>query len=182
MPRFTICLTIAFFVSFAVGAWARGRSLPIEITGTIIRFDRAYESFTIQADEPARVLAIAVGRDCKFKSSARTITGQILRPGAQVKVSYFATIFSGNIAVEIESNPRPEVRIGIVERIDPVDRKLHLRIQDPGDVVLRWASNARFLKNGREVPATALRRGTVVTISYFSPAFAPRYAVKLELK
>lgn len=182
MPRITIFLALAVFVLSAIEVRARGRSFPIEITGTIISFDRANEAFAIQADEPARVLPIAVGRDCKFKASARTIGGQILRPGAQVRVSYFATVFTGNIAVEIESDPQPEVRTGIVERIDPLDRKLHLRTRENTcDMVLRWASNARFLRHGRKVSATALRQGAMARISYFAPAFATGYAVKLEL-
>ena len=84
---------------------ARGRSFPIRVIGTIVGFNRTSETFTIRVEESGRILAIAVGRDCKFKRHGAPAGEQILKPGAQVKVSYFATIFAGNIAVEIELNP-----------------------------------------------------------------------------
>jgi hypothetical protein len=108
MLRITIVcvVTTTLIVLFINGALARGRSFPIEVSGTIVGFDRANQSFTIRVDEPARVLTIGVGRDCKFKLSGATTTEQIIKPHAHVKVSYFATIFTGNIAVEIELQPR----------------------------------------------------------------------------
>lgn len=90
----------------ASDAVARWRSFPIEVTGVIISFNRVTQTFAIRIDEPARVLTIGVGRDCKFKLSGATTTDQIIRPHARVKVSYFATIFTGNVAVEIELQPR----------------------------------------------------------------------------
>lgn len=95
---------------FVVHATARGRSFPIEVTGTITMFDKANHMFTIHVDEPSRILTIAVGRDCKFKHSGRATTEQILKQGARVKVRYFSTIFTGKIAVEIDLNPVPEVK------------------------------------------------------------------------
>ena len=84
---------------------ARGRSFPIRVIGTIVGFNRTSETFTIRVEESGRILGIAVGRDCKFKQHGAPTGEQILKPGAQVKVSYLATIFTGNIAVEIELNP-----------------------------------------------------------------------------
>jgi hypothetical protein len=174
-------IAASLVVLFMNEASARGRSFPVEVTGTVLSFDQMTHTFTIRADEPARILTIAIGRDCKCKQNGVSAGEQIVRSGARLKVSYFATVFSGNIAVEIELDPRPEVKTGIVERIDPLDRRLNLRTRgESSHVVLRWASNARFIQNGRKVSATALRQGAVVTISYFSPAFASRYAVKLE--
>jgi hypothetical protein len=88
-----------------VHAAARGRSFPIEVTGTIRMFDRTNHTFTFQSDKPSRVLTIAVGRYCKFFHSGAPSGESILKKGARVRVSYFATIFTGNIAVKIESNP-----------------------------------------------------------------------------
>lgn len=105
-------LTIVFLVAASLAgsstkdASARGRSFPIEITGTIVSFDRANQTFTIRVDEPARVLTIGVGRHCKFKAHGALTGERIVRVGARVKVSYFATIFTGNIAVEIQLNHR----------------------------------------------------------------------------
>jgi hypothetical protein len=87
---------------------ARGRSFPIEVTGRITKFDRARHIFTIQVDEPARALTIAVGRDCKFIQNGTPTSEQILKKGARLKVSYFSTIFTGKIAVKIELNPMPQ--------------------------------------------------------------------------
>jgi hypothetical protein len=108
MLRLPIVYIVAasFVVLFINEALARGRSFPIEVTGTIIAFDRATHVFTIQVDEPARVLTIAIGRDCKFKRNGAVTSEQIIKLHAHVKVSYFATIFTGNIAVEIELQPR----------------------------------------------------------------------------
>jgi DUF917 family protein len=90
---------------FVVHVSARGRSFPIEVTGTIRMFDGANHTFTFQSDKRARVLTIAVGRDCKFFQNRAPAGEWILKKGARVRVSYFSTIFTGNIAVKIESNP-----------------------------------------------------------------------------
>ena len=170
-------------VLFTNEASARGRSFPIEITGTVISVDRIIHTFAIRADEPARILTVAAGSDCKFKENGAFTSEQILRPGARVKVSYFATIFTGNIAVEIESNPAPEVKIGTVEKVEPSNRKLDILLhEDSCHLALRWAMNARFLKAGKEASATDVREHTVVRVSYYSPAFGRKYAVKIELQ
>jgi hypothetical protein len=104
MFRLTICL-IVILTTFAGQIAARGRSFPIQVMGTIVGFNRTSQMFTIRVLEPGRTLTIAVGRDCKFKEHGAPAGEQILKPGAQAKVSYFATIFTGNIAVEIELNP-----------------------------------------------------------------------------
>jgi hypothetical protein len=163
-------------------ASARGRSFPIEITGTITRFDRATQTFTIQVDEPAGILTIGIGRDCKFKQNGAPTGEQILKQGTRVKVSYFSAIFSGKIAVEIESNPRPLVKSGIIEKIEPADRKLTLCINNYSHyLAMRWAANARFIKRGKLVSAADLRENAAVRVSYFSPPFESKYAVKIEL-
>jgi hypothetical protein len=90
---------------FAVHCIARGRSFPIKVTGTIRVFDRANHIFTFEGDKLARVLTIAVGRDCKFFRNGVPTGDWILKKGARVRVSYFSTIFTGDIAVKIESNP-----------------------------------------------------------------------------
>jgi hypothetical protein len=108
MFRLTIICMIAASTMFVGHIAARGRSFPIQATGTIIRFDHASQMFTIQVDEPTHVLTITVGRDCKFQRHGAPTGEQNLKPGARVKVSYFATIFTGKIAVEIELNPVPK--------------------------------------------------------------------------
>jgi hypothetical protein len=82
-------------------ALARGLSFPIEVTGTIINVDRSRAEFLIQVDEPAGILTIGIGRDCKFIYHGAPAGGEILRRGARVRVKYFATIFTGKIAVQI---------------------------------------------------------------------------------
>ena len=84
---------------------ARGRSFPTRVIGTIVGFNRTSQTFTIRVGESGRILMMAVGRDCKFKQHGAPAGEEILKPGALEKVSYFATIFTGNIAVEIELNP-----------------------------------------------------------------------------
>jgi hypothetical protein len=86
-------------------AIARRPSIPIEVTGVIRSFDKADQTFVIETDEPAKMLTVAVGRYCKFKQNGADTGEKILRRGARVKVNYFATIFTGNIALEIELNP-----------------------------------------------------------------------------
>ena len=87
-------------------ALARGRSFPIEVTGTILEIDRSKTTFTIQVDEPAQILTIAVGRDCKFIQGRIPTDERILKKGGHVRVSYFSTIFAGKIAVKIELQRR----------------------------------------------------------------------------
>jgi DUF917 family protein len=109
MFRLTTIALIAVLLLgiLVVHAAARGRSFPIKVTGTIRMFDKANQVFTIQVDQPAGVLTIAVGRDCKFIQNGAPTGEQTLKKGARVKVSYFSTIFTGKIAVKIELNPPP---------------------------------------------------------------------------
>jgi hypothetical protein len=118
----TICV-IAVSTTFVGHLAARGRSFPIQVIGTIIGFNRTSQMFTIRVDEPAHVLTITVGRDCKFKRHGAPAGEQILKPGARVKVSYFATIFTGNIAVEIELDPVPKYKRVSIENSVPPNRK-----------------------------------------------------------
>ena len=101
-----------------LGLWpskvsAGDRSSPLEITGTIRSFDEPTQTFTVEVDESARVLTIAVGRDCKFTENGAPTGEEILKQGARVTVSYFATIFTGKIAVDIAINRAPEINGGI---------------------------------------------------------------------
>ena len=158
---------------------ARGRSFPIEATGTISKINRSNAEFTIQIDEPARILIIGIGRDCKFKQNGAPTGQQILKKGARVKVSYFATIFTGNIAVEIESNPVPEVKRGVIEKIEPLERKLTIWLSNSTQhLAMRWAKNARFIKRGKAVVARDLQENMSIKVSYYSPAFESKYAVE----
>ena len=185
MPRLTsACLIVVSFLGSFVGhVAARGRSFPIEVTGTIAMFDPANQTFAIQVDEPARILTIAIGRDCNFVQGGAPAGEQILQRGAQVRVSYFATIFTGNIAVKIESNPLPEVIIGIIKKIELSDRILIIWIGgQQRHLIFRWAPNARFFKAGKRASVTDLRKNIVVRLSYYSPAFASKYATKIELE
>jgi hypothetical protein len=180
--RNTACLVAVLLGILPVHASARGRSFPIEVTGTIISVDRGKTQFTIQVDEPACVLTIAIGHDCKFEQNGAHAEEHILRPGARMKVSYFATIFTGDIAVEIESNPVPKIKRGIIEKIDRADRNLDIRLAESScHLRLRWAVSTRFYKNGKAASAAALRENAAVEVSYFSPAFARKYAVRIEL-
>jgi hypothetical protein len=164
-------------------ASARGRSFPIEVTGTIISVDRGKTEFTIQVDEPARILTIAVGRDCKFIRHGAPARDEILRRGARVRVNYFSTIFTGKIAVKIESNPRPLVQSGIIEKIEPADRKLTIRGSGCCQrLVLRWARNVRCVKRGTTVSLRDLRKNTMVRVNYYAPAFGSKYAVEIEVE
>jgi hypothetical protein len=163
-------------------ALARGRSFPVEITGTITRFDRATQTFTIQVDEPAGILTIGIGRDCKFKQNGAPTGEQILKQGARVKVSYFSTIFTGKIAVGIESNPVPEVKSGVTEMVDLAEREFRIRLNNSlRQVALCWAKNARFLRGGKTVSAKELKPNMPIRVSYYSPAFAKKYAIQIEL-
>jgi hypothetical protein len=187
--NYIICRNAAFLVAALLlstlpdDASARGRSFPIEVTGTIISVDRWKTEFTIQVDEPARILTIAVGRDCKFIRNGAPAQGEILRRSARVRVNYFSTIFTGKIAVGIESNPRPLVQSGIIEKIEPANRKLTIR----GRVccqrlVLHWAGNVRCVKRGKTVSLRDLRENTIVKVNYYAPAFGSKYAVEIEVE
>jgi hypothetical protein len=120
---------------FVVHVTARGRSFPIEVTGTIKMFDRANQIFTFQSDKRARVLTIAVGRDCKCFQNGAPTGEWILKKGARVRVSYFSTIFTGNIAVKIELNPVPEVKNSIIEQFDRTGRTPTIRLFDRSRLV-----------------------------------------------
>ena len=91
-----------------------------EVTGVITTFDQTNHVFRIQVDGPPRLFTIAVRRGCKFIKNGMPAGEQILRKGARVRVSYFATIFTGKIAVKIESNTAAEVRTGVILlRVNP---------------------------------------------------------------
>jgi hypothetical protein len=101
-----------------LGLWpsevsAGDRSFPLEIIGTIRGFDEPTQTFALKVDESARVLTIAVGRDRKFTENGAPTGEEILRQGARVKVSYLATIFTGEIAVDVAINCAPEISGGI---------------------------------------------------------------------
>jgi hypothetical protein len=164
----------------AAGVSARGRSFPIEVTGTINSVDTASQSFTMQTDKPAKIIAIGLRWDCKFKSDGVPAGPDILRKSAYVKVSYFATIFTGNLAVEIEANPKAELVHGVIERIEPSNRLLTLRLDRSRCFVVQWADNAIFINRGRTITPAKLTAGTVVNVSYYSPPFERKYAVKVE--
>jgi hypothetical protein len=173
--------------AFLFGPWlshalARGRSFPIEVTGTVTSVDKASQTFTLQTDEPAKIVAIGLGWDCKFKRDGAPAGPDILRRSAYVKVSYFATIFTGNLAVEIEANPKPELVHGVIERIEPAYRQLTLGVNPSRRLVLRWAANARFISRGKAIAPASLRQDALVKVSYFSLPFERKYAVRIELE
>jgi hypothetical protein len=167
---------------FATNVFARGRSFPIEVTGTIINVDRTNYEFALRVDEPACVLLIGLRHDCKFLRNGTPTKMDILKKGAYVKVSYFATIFTGNLAVEIEANPKAESVHGVIEKIEPANRRLTLQLNRFCYFVVRWAANARFVNRGRVIVSTSLKEGMMVDVSYYSPAFERKYAVKIELE
>jgi hypothetical protein len=181
---FTIFSSVALvaigFGPLANDVLARGRSFPIEVTGTIINVDRTNHEFTLRVDEPARVLVIGLRRDCKFLKGGAPAKMDILEKGAYVKISYFATIFTGNLAVEIEANPKAESVQGVIERIEPANRRLILRLDRSCCFEVRWAANARFINLGRAIAPTSLREGMIVHVSYYAFAFETKYAVKVE--
>ena len=111
-------IAILSAAALLLGLWpskvsADDRSFPLEITGTIRNFDEPTQMFTVEVDESGRVLTIAVGRDCKFTENGAPTGEKILKQGARVKVSYFATIFTGKIAVDVAINRVPEISSGI---------------------------------------------------------------------
>jgi hypothetical protein len=163
--------------------WPRGRSFPEEATGVITSIEKGGLTFTFAADEPARTLKLDVGASCKFSHAGAPADIGIIRRNARIKVSFFATVFTGRIAVEIESNPVPQVAIGIVEKIDTANRRLAVRLIDSSRrIVVRWAVTSRFVKRGRTASPNDLQQNTLVRLSYYSPSFAGKYAVKVELE
>jgi hypothetical protein len=185
MLRRLIIFFSTAFVALSLGplatsASARGRSFPIEVTGTINSVDTASRSFTMRTDEPAKIVAIGLRWDCKFKSDGAPAGPEILRKSAYVKVSYFATIFTGNLAVEIEANPKAESVHGVIEKIEPSNHRLTLRLHRSRCLVVPWADTAIFINRGRIITPAKLTEGTVVNVSYYSPAFERKYAVKVE--
>jgi len=182
--RFVILSSVAFVAlglgPLATDVSARGRSFPIEVTGTIINVDWPNSEFTLRVDEPARILVIGLRHDCKFLKNGVPAKIDILKKGAYVKVSYFATIFTGNLAVEIEANPKPELVHRVIERIEPANRQITLRLNRSCRFVVRWAATARFINRGRITSPAKLREGTPINVSYYSPPFESKYAVKLE--
>jgi hypothetical protein len=180
-----ICFSIAACLvslagPFASFASARGRSFPIEVTGIIRSIDRSSQTFTLEADDPATALNIGLRYDCKFLQRGGPAGVNILKRDAHVKVSYFATIFTGNLAVEIEASPEAEVVCGVIERIEPLRRQLTLQLNRDRCFVVRWTANALFTNRGRAITPAKLREGTAVKVSYYSPAFESKYAVKVE--
>jgi len=162
--------------------WARGRSFPEEATGVITSVEKGGLTFTFAADEPARTLKLDVGASCKFLHAGAPADIAIIRRNARIKVSCFSTVFTGRIAVEIESDPVPQVAVGIVEEIDTANRTLVVRLIDSSRrLVVRWAVTSRFVKRGRTVSPNDLRQNTPVKVSYYSPSFAGQYAVRIEL-
>jgi hypothetical protein len=185
MVRVTIIYLVAasHVVLFVNGALARGRSFPIEVTGTILNVDRTNCECTLRVDEPDRVLRMGPRRDCKFLKNGAPAKTDILKKGAYVKVSYFATIFTGNLAVEIELNPKPEIESGTVEEIDIPHRRLILAVgPNLRHLAFRCAANASFIKAGKPTSAAALTVGSIATATYYAPAFASKYAVKIDFK
>jgi hypothetical protein len=185
MLRLTIVCVVVGSVAglFINQALARGRSFPIEVTGTIVHVDKSKAEFTIQIDEPARVLKIGLREDCKFTNGSAPAGIDILAQGNRVRVRYFATIFTGNLAVEIEANPRPQVASGVVERIELAERRLIIRPTNSSHrLVLRWASNARFVEQGKIMSPRKLKEGALVSVSYYSPPFERNYAVEIVLR
>ena len=181
--RNAACLIVALLLGASPDeASARGRSFPIEVTGTIISVDRSSTEFTIQVDAPARVLTIGLRRDCRFVKNGAPAKIDIIRKAARVKVSYFATIFTGNLAVAVEANPSPHVTNGVLERISLSERELAIRLDDRSHLLtIRWAVGARFFQYGKSVVSASLQLGMRIKVRYYSPAFAQKYAVRIEV-
>ena len=185
MLRLTIVRVVVASLAglFINHALARGRSFPIEVTGTIIHVDRSKAEFTIQIDEPARVLKIGVREDCKFTNVSAPAGIDVLRKGGRVRVRYFATIFTGNLAVEIEANPRPQVAGGVVERIELTERRLIIRPTNSSHrLALCWATNTRFVERGKIISPGRLKQGASVSVSYYPPPFERKYAAEIVVR
>jgi hypothetical protein len=178
-----IALLAFGFGSLASNVWARGRSFPIEMTGVITSVSKPAQTFTINVDEPASVLTIGLKYDCKFMRHGVPADAGILKRGARVKVSCFSTLFTGKLAVEVEANPVPQLQSGTVEKIEPADRKLTIRVSNCSNrLVFRWAASARFIRYGKSVSPASLRQDALVEVSYFSLPFEKKYAVRIELE
>jgi len=107
MARLTVISLIAASLlgPFISHAAARGRSFPIEVTGVITAVNKTDHTFVIQIDKSACNLFMAVGRNCEFRENGALTSENILQKRARMRVSYFSTIFSGKVAVKIESLP-----------------------------------------------------------------------------
>jgi hypothetical protein len=182
MPNNLLLISAAIFMAtpFATVASARGRSFPTELTGTIQDFDRSTRTFILEADQPSKTLKIGLRDDCKFLESGRPAGAEVLRKGAHVKVSYFATIFTGNLAVEIEADPKTKSAHGVIKRIEPTNRRLTLWLDNSREFVVQWTTNAHFTNDGRVIRPETLTEGTIADVSYYSPVFGARYAVTVE--
>jgi hypothetical protein len=102
-------IAILLAAALLLGLWpsevsADDRSFPLKIAGRIRSFDEPNQTFAIQLDESATVLTIALGEDCTFTENGAPTGEEILKQGARVQVSYFATIFTGNIAVDVATS------------------------------------------------------------------------------
>jgi hypothetical protein len=165
----------------ATVTFARGRSFPIEVTGTVTSVDRAITHFTMATDQPAGVLALAISRDCKFTRSGVPVTKAILKKGCNIKASYCSTIFTGKIAVEIDGAPAPEMVIGVVESVDAVNKRLSIRVSGNGhSLTFICTSRTRFMLGRHTASANYLRAGLPVRVSYYALEFVPKYAVAVE--
>jgi hypothetical protein len=175
-------LTI-FLCFLSPDLWARGRSFPLEATGIITSVENGGLTFTLVTDEPARILRLAVGESCKFSHAGAPADVGIIRNTACVKVSFWSTVFTGRVAVEIESDPVPQVAIGFIDEIDTANRRLVVRLVDSSHrLIVRWAVRSRFVKQGHTASANDLRKNKSIKLSYFSPAFADKYAVRIEIE
>jgi hypothetical protein len=182
MPNNLLLISAAIFMAtpFATVASARGRSFPSEMTGTIQDFDRLTQTFVLEADQPAKMLKIGLRDDCKFLKSSRPAGAEVLRKGMRVKVSYFATIFTGNLAVAIEAEPKAKSARGVIKRIEPTSRTLALWVDNSREFVVRWTTKAHFISEGRVIRPETLTEGAIADVSYYSPVFGARYAVTVE--
>ncbi len=176
-------LTALAFCSVASVTFARGRSFPTEVTGIVTSVDRAITHFTMTTDQPAGVLALAIGRDCKFMKSGAPATEAVLKEGCHIKASYYSTIRTGKIAVEIDGAPVPEMVIGVVESVDAVNKRLSIRVSGNWrPLTLIWTSRTRFMQGRHTASANYLHTGLPVRVSYYALEFVPKYAVAVEEK
>ena len=66
-----------------------------------------------------------------------------------MQASYFATIFTGNLAVEIEAHPKAKSAHGVIKRIEPTNRRLTFWLGNSREFVMQWTTNAHFINGGR---------------------------------
>lgn len=185
LPTLSIvaCTTVLFFALTTATALARGRSFLREATGVVTEVSNNGPLFTFAVDEPAEVLSLAVGRDCKFSHAGRATPAAVLRKGMRAKISYYSTIFTGKIALEIDADPVPKVENGIIESVEPAARKLSIRSIDASrSHSFRWAPAVRITQSGRRVSSRALTVQRRVTISYFDPDFGRKYIVEIRIQ